>query len=238
MAKRQLRDRPPRKREVLAEAPRQAGDLTTTEVRLAVLIGSALLVLLFARYVGQDFEALRWGFFFWGTAAAYVVVPLILCPALGIPLSNLGLGRPQLSWREARWLLAAVALATLVALLLLGMKSYQSRYQISSSRISDWLSFLVSTILSWEFFHRAFVLFGVREILRAGGHGRAADTVAILFTTCFEVLSHLHKPPHESFALLLGSPLMSWFALRHRAVWIPSAGHVWMEFLWFMSVWR
>jgi hypothetical protein len=38
--------------------------------------------------------------------------------------------------------------------------------------------------------------------------------------------------------MLLGSPLLSWFALRHRAIWIPAAGHVWIEFLWFMSVWR
>ena len=238
MAKRQLRNRQPQKREVPAEAPREAGELTTTEVRLAVLIGSALLVQLFVKYVGQELEALRWGFFFWSTAGARVAVPLILCAAFGIPLSKLGLGRPQLSWREGLWLLGTVALATLVALPLLGMQSYQSSYQLSGYRTSDWLSFLVSTIFSWELFYRAFVLFGVREVLRAGGRGREADTIAILFTTCFEVLSHLPKPPHESFAMLLGSPLLNWFALRHRAVWIPSAAHVWIEFLWFMSVWH
>src|SRR5262245_24098905 len=159
MAKRQLRNRQPQKREVPAEAPRELGHLTTAEVRLAVLIGSALLVQLFARYVGQEVEALRWGFFFWGIAAVHVVVPLILCAAFGLRLSKLGLGRPQLSWREGRWLLAATALATLVALPLLGMQSYQSQYRLSGRGFTDWLSFMVSTVISWELFYRAFFLF-------------------------------------------------------------------------------
>lgn len=208
------------------------------ERRLAIVIGSALLVQLFVRYWGQTLDPLRWGMFYWATAAARIVVPLAVCAALAIPPGKLGLGKPQLRGREGLWILGALAVATVVALPLLGMQSYQSSYQLSGTRTRDWLSFLVSTVVSWEFCYRAFFLFGVREILRAGGRGREADTIAILFTTCFEVLSHLPKPPHESFAMLLGSPLLNYFALRHRSVWIPSAGHVWIEFLWFMSVWH
>lgn len=209
------------------------------ERRLAILIGSALLVQLFVVYWGQTLEPLRWGMFFWGTAAARIGVPLIVCAALGVSLRKLGLGKPRLRGGEAWWMLGIMVVATLVALPLLGMQSYQSSYQgISRFGTTGWISFLVSTSFSWELFYRGFVLFGVRELLRAGGRGPDADTIAILFTACFEVLSHLPKPWPESFGMLLGSPVLSWFALRHRSIWIPAAGHVWIEFLFFMSVWR
>ena len=55
MAKRQLRNRQPLKREFPAEAPLEAAELTTTEVRVAVLIGSALLLQLFVKYVWIEF---------------------------------------------------------------------------------------------------------------------------------------------------------------------------------------
>lgn len=234
MAKRQAQTR-----SIQADAPREAHSLSLMERRLAIVIGLALLVQLFVKYFGQTIDELRWGLFYWATAGARIAVPLIVCAAFGISLRRLGLGKPQLGAREGLALFGVVVLATLVAVPLLGMQSYQDSYQgISSFGTSGWVSFLASTIFSWEFFYRAFVLFGVREILRAGGRGAEADTIAILFTTCFEVLAHLPKPALESYAMLVGSPLLSWFALRHNAVWVPSAAHIWIEFLWFMSVWR
>ena len=213
------------------------------ERRLAIVIGSALLVQLFVRYWGQTLDPLRWGMFYWATAAARIVVPLAVCAALAIPPGKLGLGKPQLRGREGLWILGALAVATVVALPLLGMQSYQDAYQgLGSSygrveRWVSWISFTASTTLSWELFYRGFLLFGLREVLRAAKRNDA-DTIAILVTACFEVLSHLIKPPLESFAMLVGSPGLSWFALRQQSLWIPMAVHVCIEFLWFMSVWH
>lgn len=213
------------------------------ERRLAIVIGSALLVQLFVRYWGQTLDPLRWGLFFWATAAVRIAVPVAVCAALAIPLGKLGLGKPRLRGREGLWILGVLGAATLVALPLLGMQSYQDAYQgIGSSygrleRWVSWGSFALSTTISWELFYRGFLLFGLREVLRAGKRNDA-DAIAILVTACFEVLSHLIKPPLESFAMLVGSPALSWFALRHGSVWVPLAAHVFIEFLWFMSVWR
>ena len=234
MAKRQLQSR-----ELAADSARQASRPARAEVQLAILIGSALLVQIFVKYCGQVLEPLHWGMFYWATAASRIAVLLIVCGAFGISLWKLGLGKPRLSHREAAWILAVVVAATLVALPVLGMQSYQNAYKgIGNFGTSGWLSFLTSTTFSWELFFRGFVLFGVRELLRTGGRGADADTLAILITACFEVLSHLPKPPEEALAMLVGSPAMSWLALRHQSIWIPAAGHVWIEFLWFMSVWR
>lgn len=242
MAKRQLQKRPPQDQppSLPADPPRQLRQLTLVERKLAILIGSALAVQIFVKYWGQTLEPLRWGLFYWGTAGARLAVPLLVCAALGISLRKLGLGRPQLSAREALWLLGTVAVATLVALPLLGMPSYQNAYYgISTFGISGWISFELSTVFTWELFYRGFVLFGVRELLRSAGRGAEADTIAILFTGCIEVLAHFAKEHWlEAVAMLFGSPALSWFALRHRSVWIPAAGHVWIELLWFMSVWR
>jgi membrane protease YdiL (CAAX protease family) len=92
--------------------------------------------------------------------------------------------------------------------------------------------------VTWELFFRGFLLFGLREVLRAGGRD-GADTIAILVTASFEVLYHFIKPsPLEACGMLLGSPILSYVALRHGSVWIPLLGHVWIEYLWFMAVWR
>jgi membrane protease YdiL (CAAX protease family) len=211
------------------------------ERRIAIVIGSALLVQLFVRYWGQIEEPLRWGMFYWSTAAARIGVPLIVCFALAISPGKLGLGKPRLQRREGLWILGAMAVTTLVALPMLGMDGYQDAYQglgssYGTERWLSWISFTASTTVSWELFYRSFLLFSLREILRSGGRG-GADTLAILFTACFEVLSHLVKPPLESLAMLVGSPALSWVALRHGSVWIPLAVHVFIEFLWFMSVW-
>ena len=214
------------------------------ERRLAIVIGSALLVQLFVRYWGQTLDPLRVGMLYWSTAAARIAVPLAVCAALGISLAKLGLGKPRLRGREALWILGVMVAFTLAALPMLGMQSYQDAYQgLGASygqeeRWLSWASFTLSTTLTWELFYRGFLLFGLREVLRSGGRGRDADAIAIAVTACFEVLSHLVKPPLESFAMLVGSPALSWAALRHGSVWIPLAVHVWIEFLWFMSVWR
>jgi hypothetical protein len=213
------------------------------ERRLAILIGSALLVQIFVRYWGQGEETLHWGNVFWATAAARLLVPLAVAYALGLSLRQLGFTKPRIGGTEALVLLGLVGVATLIALPLLGMNSYQAWYQgIGAGARSfelwrSWIEFTLSTTVPWELFFRGFMLFGLREILRAGGRG-GADTIALLITASFEVLYHLIKPPQEAIGLLVGSPILSYVAFRHGSVWIPLLGHLWIEFLWFMAVWR
>jgi CAAX prenyl protease-like protein len=235
--------------DAIASAPRAASTDDAagrgerrSEARLAVVVGTALVVQMFVRYWGQLDPALRWGEFFYATAASRLLV-FAVGIGLGLSLRQLGVATaPTLRRGEGKALLVAVLVVTLLALPLLGIESYRAAYAglgvgDGRERWLRWALFTASTTLSWELCYRGFLLFGVREILRptVGGF---ADGIAILFTLCFEVLAHLIKPPTEALAMLVGSPALSWLALRHGSVWIALLVHVWIEFLWFVSVWH
>jgi len=211
---------------------------------LYLLIGSALAVQAFVHYLGQTSPSLRSGNFFFATALARTVVPLIVVVgALRLPVRELGFGRPILLKRDLSWLLVLLGFGTAAALIVLQLESYQAAYRPLrsgdfGSRLQAWALFTASTTLPWELFHRGFLLHGVRELcVRNRVPRERAIHIAILFTACFEVLFHFSKPPAETLGMLLGSPVLSALAFRFQSLWIPLGIHLWIEFLWFLMVW-
>lgn len=211
---------------------------------LAILIGTALCVQAFVAYWGQRAPELSWGSFFYATALARTLVPLACTlGVLKLSWSRLGFGRPHVPRSDVWPLLAAIALGTGTAVLLLGMDSYQAAYGglrsgEPSERLLRWALFVTSTTLPWEILHRGFLLHGTRELcLRGGIRSQDAAWIAVLFTMSFEVIFHFTKPPLEALGLVIGSPLLSYLAFRYRSIWISTLGHLGAELLWFLTVW-
>lgn len=214
------------------------------ERKLTIVVVAALLVQMFIHYLGQVEDVLRWDSFYYGTALVRLTVALTIAYAFGLSPRRLGIAMPRMSRNEALWLLGGMLVATLIIVPLLTMPSYRDAYQTYDLaagswqyRVGRWLQFHVSTSITWELFFRGFLLFTLREVLRAGGRG-GVDATAIWITATFEVMYHLVKPPLEAVGMLVGSPALSWLALRQGSLWIPMLIHSWIEFLWFMTVWQ
>jgi hypothetical protein len=228
----------------------------TPDQQLFALVLTALAVQIFVQYWGQRSVSLTfagvvsaasgeravWSFYY-ATAVARVALPwLCVWLLLGPSLRELGLAQPRVGARELLWLGAALAVGTAMALLVLGSASYQDAYR-GSRQAAFWPAFVrfgmftLSATVPWELLHRGFLLHGLHAILlRSGAPAPRATTLAILVTTCFETLFHLVKPPHEAIGMLIGSPLLSWIALRHQSLWIPALAHLWIEALFFAMI--
>jgi hypothetical protein len=208
--------------------------------RLVVLLVSVLLIQAVAAYGYRD---LRVGGFFYGTFAARLGVPL-LCAAfvLGMPWGSFGLAWPRLA--PSQWLLAlgATVVLTAVAIPLLDMDSYQAAYEDGrgyafDTKVQRFLLFTVSTTIPWEILHRGYLLHGIRNALGDSKPlARIAVPMAILITMAYEVLFHFTKPPLEALALLVGSPILSWVALRSGSILLPLLVHLYIEGLYFWLV--
>ena len=147
-------------------------------------------------------------------------------------------------WRA---LLAAAAALLVVAFAgIYFMSGYFSFYSSSfrgpgdgtAERFSNFMIFTASTLTGWEFLHRAFLLMGLRYALaeREGVPERTATLVAVAVVWAFEVVFHFIKPPLEALGLLVGSPLLSWLALRTRSIWVPFLVHLLVEILFILTL--
>lgn len=207
------------------------------------VVGVALVAQLLVRYVTQS-ASLQVGGFYWATALIRLAVPAAGAVALGLSARRIGLGRPRVPRRDLAPLAVAAAIGLVVAILALQADSYNDAYGIDrvaagfGAKFRIWALFTLSTTVTWEVFHRGFLLPGLRFTLeRAAVPVAAATTVAVAVVACFEVLYHVSKPALEPVALLVGSPLLSLLALRYRSLWIPLLVHVAVEGLWFAFVW-
>ena len=98
--------------------------------------------------------------------------------------------------------------------------------------------FTGSTLTGWEFLHRGFLLMGLVYILteRERLSAPTASITAIALVWAFEVLFHFIKPELEALGMLVGSPVLSWLALRTRSIWIPFLIHLLVELLFVASL--
>lgn len=175
-----------------------------------------------------------------------IPLPLAVLLALKVPLSEAGLGLPRIDRRMARILAAGVVLLLAAFAGIYFMSGYFSFYSSSfrgpgedgAARFANFMIFTASTLTGWEFLHRAFLLMGLRFVLagREGMPERNAALMAVAIVWVFEVVFHFIKPPVEALGLLVGSPLLSWLALRTRSIWIPFLVHLLVEILFILSL--
>lgn len=176
--------------------------------------------------------------------------PLIFLSRFGIPLllifyvyqfswKDMGFCRPQM--KPAFWYLtiAAVFLIPVGVAMTAWNDQYVEYYKFFYSnsnyppadRLLRFSFFTLTTFFPWQFLHRSFLLFGVFTLLTKKWRlsEEQAGVIAIVIVACFEVLYHFLKPDVETWALLVGSPLLSWIALRTRSLALPVLFHFLVE---------
>lgn len=175
-----------------------------------------------------------------------IPLPVLVLLLLRIPLSEIGLGLPRVDRETARVLIAGAAVLVAAFAGIYFMSGYFSFYSGSftgpdggrAGRFVNFMIFTASTLTGWEFLHRGFLLMGLRYALdvRENIPEKNAALIAVAIVWVFEVVFHFIKPPVEALGLLIGSPLLSWLALRTRSIWLPFLFHLAVEILFILSL--
>ncbi len=185
--------------------------------------------------------------FYYGYLMTCFGIPLIMILLLKIPFSQLGLGLPKIDRKTGR-----ILLILFIALLVLFVSArifqvflfheYTRKFiSVDSEKFSQFINFsffTLSTLPSWEFLHRAFLLFGLRYALSE--HTEIPEDhiqkIAVTIVWIFEVMFHLVKPEYETLGMLVGSPVLSYLAIKTRSVWTAFLLHFYVEMLFIAAI--
>lgn len=210
------------------------------------LIFTALCAQLVGRYFAHS--VLAAGNFYTLWIILRIVIPVIVLAVLRVPLSSLNLGFPRVDRKFGLVMLVLVAILLAAFLLMyLFAQGYFGSYaghfsSYRDSRLDRFLNFMVftsSTFPAYEFLHRCFLLMGLQYLLteRDKIDPAIAATIAIAVVWIFEVVFHLTKEHYlESVGMLIGSPILSYLAIRTRSVWTAFFSHLFVEFLFIASL--
>ena len=210
-----------------------------------IIIFTAILMQLLGRYyssrvlvLGNYFQAL------W--VVLRIIIPIVVLYALKIPLSELGIGLPQI---DKKFLKILISLIVIVVIVFVGIYFYKGYFQSYSGqfqagnfsklgRVKNFMIFTSSTLIGWEFIHRCFLLMGLIYFLKARDKVDFDTSVkiAICIVWIFEVVFHFIKPKLEAFGLLAGSPILSYVAVRTKSIWIPLIAHFIVEVLFIYAL--
>lgn len=209
--------------------------------QLFILVFSAILIQLCSRYYAYNESLIIFGKFFLLIFLLRFGVPLIVnWLVLGLKPSELGLCLPKLSRGWKIFLLVYLILTPAVVAIILTDQSYIQYYanyandQISAGqRLLSFALFTSSTFFAWEFLHRSYLLFGIKNLMQKffSQNEKQSEVVAIAWVACFEVIYHFIKPDLEAWGFLLASPIFSWMAFRTKSMLIPMLCHFYIEVL-------
>jgi len=212
--------------------------------KLCIIIFSVLVVQFLCRYYskyfvyGNGFHALIFVLRF---GVPLVVVPLFLKTSW----SSLGVCLPKISKTGLLWLAGVLILVPLCLYSIRLNPAYQNYYHTyarsSAAVYTRFAVFTFSTLLGWEFLHRGFLLFSLKNLLAGEGtaspknrlSSQTAAVLALLIVALCETLYHFIKPDMEAFGMLVGSPVLSAIALRTKSILIPLFIHLYVE-AWFI----
>lgn len=206
------------------------------------LIGTALVVQMTGSYFGHSLVI--GGSFYLSWCILRTVVPVAAILLLRIPFSELGLGPPKIDRRTGIFLLAGLIILVAAFAGIYFIQGYFDQYAHSFvgadplARLCRFSLFTASTLPGWEFLHRSFLLMGILFVLkeRDGVPAGTAAVIALGVVWIFEVVFHFIKPGVEALGMLVGSPVLSWIALRTGSVWIPFAAHLAVEALFIAAL--
>ncbi len=207
-----------------------------------IILFAALLVQLIGRYHAG--ELILGGSFYLSWVVLRIAVPVAVLLALKIPLSRIGLGMPKIDRTTGKIIILVVIVLLGAFGLIYFFDSYFGYYTGAfqagdrAGRFASFGLFTASTLTGWEFLHRGFILMGVLYILseREGLGVPVSSTAALGIVWVFEVVFHFLKPELEAFGMLIGSPFLSWLALRTRSIWVPFLIHLFVELLFIASL--
>lgn len=207
-----------------------------------VIIFTALMAQLVGRYhagsliIGDGFY-LSW-------LLLRIALPVVVLLAMRIPLSCAGIRMPDMDRKTGTIVAMIVALVVISFAFIYFFESYFKSYSGSftgAGRIDRFWSFMIftaSTLTGWEFLHRGFLLMGILYVLteRERLPASTASIIAVAVVWTFEVVFHFIKPELEALGMLVGSPVLSWLALRTRSIWVPFLIHFLVELLFILSL--
>jgi membrane protease YdiL (CAAX protease family) len=209
-----------------------------------IIVFTALVAQLIGTYHAKSLILGDYFYLLW--VILRIALPIAVLLALKVPLSKIGLGLPRFD--RLTKILVIVAGVILVAAFggIYFFKGYFNFYSAAfadpyGSSISRFINFMIftgSTLTGWEFLHRGFILMGLYYLLseRDAIPAETAAGIAIATAWVFEVVFHFIKPELEAVGLLVGSPLLSWLALRMRSIWVPFLLHFLVELLFIATL--
>ncbi len=209
-----------------------------------IIIFTALAAQLIGTYHAKSL--IVGGYFYLLWVILRIVLPLGVLIALKVPLSRIGLGLPRFDRLTRNLVIAAVIILVTAFAGIFFFKGYFSHYtgafagpgEGALDRFVNFMIFTCSTLTGWEFLHRGFLLMGLYYLLseRDSIPAETAARIAIAVVWVFEVVFHFVKPELEALGLLVGSPLLSWLALRLRSIWVPFLLHFLVELLFIATL--
>ena len=210
-----------------------------------LIIVTALAVQLIGNYYAHHFLVMGRHFYTLWIILRIVIPAGVLC-MLRVPVRELGLGMPGI---DRRFRIVFIGMFFLLLAAFIGIYFYQGYFSsyggsfqsLSRSKLDRFINFMVftsSTLPGWEFLHRCFLLMGLSYVFKEkeGLDERTAVLIAMAVVWIFEVVFHFKKPVLESTGLLVGSPILSYIALRTRSVWPAFFSHLLVEILFIASL--
>jgi membrane protease YdiL (CAAX protease family) len=209
-----------------------------------VIIFTALMVQLLGSYHAGSYIVGNYFYALW--ILLRIAVPVGMLLLLKVPLSQIGLGLPRFDRRTKSIVYFAVAILLAAFIGIFFLRGYFNFYSAAFAeggggglaRFANFMIFTSSTLTGWEFLHRGFLLMGIRYVLaeRDGIRPDTASLIAVAVVWIFEVVFHFIKPELEALGLLVGSPLLSWLALRTRSIWVSFMIHFLVELLFIIAL--
>ncbi|HSQ40166.1 MAG TPA: CPBP family intramembrane glutamic endopeptidase [Anaerolineales bacterium] len=156
----------------------------------------------------------------------YLLVPLLMLIAFKRPLKAYGARAGQ--WRKGLLLtLGGWMLMAPVLWLTVRGPDFTLYYAYLWENGGFWgtLWWVVSDLISWEFFFRGFLIFSLADII---------GPWAILFQAMMFTFGHLSKPELETLSCILGGSAFGWVAWETDSFIYPFLIHV---FVSFFTIW-
>ena len=208
-----------------------------------VIIFSALFIELIGHYHAKSFIFSKNFYYSW--IILRIPLPLLILYLCKIPLKGIGLKWKRPDKKILKLLFFLILLVSLAFIFIHSFNLYFNYYSSfrgpSSNKLSRFLNFMIftlSTLPAWEFFHRGFLLMGLTYLLkdREQISKKTSWIIAISVVWIFEVVFHFIKPETEALGMLIGSPLLSYLALRTKSIWLPFLLHFYVEILFIGSL--
>lgn len=211
------------------------------ENSLFIIIFTALLMQLLGSYYARNFRIGQYFYISW--VFLRIIVPCFIIYFLKIPFSELGLKLPRLNKKMIKiiLLLCIVLLLAFVGMYFFGgyLQGYSKSFGGNkTAKFYNFLIFTSSTLTGWEFLHRSFLLMGIIYVLsnRFQLDNKQAIKIAIIVPWIFEVVFHFIKPEMEAFGMLVGSPILSYIAIRTKSIWTAFFAHLYVEIVFICFV--
>jgi hypothetical protein len=154
----------------------------------------------------------------WDGVLFYLIIPLIAILALRQNPLKWGLGIGRWKWTLGLTVAGAVG-STMLLLLAVRLPVFQHYYDRLGPQgaLWPWVGLFVVDMLVWEFFFRAFMLFGLEPAL---------GEMAVYVQMIPFAIAHIGKPEAETLSSIVGGILIGYIVRYCRSFWPAFILHV------------